>query len=100
RACVEAMASGRPLVASDIAPARELIRDGETGLLFPLGDDEALAQRLRSLLTDPDRRAALGRRARAAVANRRLDTAIAAYLQAFTELAKDGRRRAAREPAL
>ena len=41
---LEAMAQGRLLVASDVGGHRELIRDGETGLLFRAGDSESLAQ--------------------------------------------------------
>ncbi|WP_041718140.1 TIGR04063 family PEP-CTERM/XrtA system glycosyltransferase [Alkalilimnicola ehrlichii MLHE-1] len=40
---LEAMAQGRLLVASDVGGHRELIRDGETGWLFPAGDPKALA---------------------------------------------------------
>ncbi len=49
---LEAMAQGRMLVASDVGGHRELIRDGETGVLFKAGDAEALAARLRGLLAD------------------------------------------------
>jgi len=50
---LEAMAMGKPLVASDIGGHRELIRDGHTGLLFKAGDASALAQTLGRLLDDP-----------------------------------------------
>jgi glycosyltransferase involved in cell wall biosynthesis len=52
---LEAMAQGRLLVASDVGGHRELIRDGETGLLFAAGDAGALASRVRELLADRDR---------------------------------------------
>ena len=45
---LEAMAQGRMLVASDVGGHRELIRDGETGFLFPAGDAGALARRDRA----------------------------------------------------
>jgi glycosyltransferase involved in cell wall biosynthesis len=86
RAYLETMASGRPLIASDIASARELVREGETGLLFPVGDDAALAERILHLLGDPDRRRRMGDAARASIANRRIEHAVAAYkceLEAF-----------------
>lgn len=47
---LEAMAQGRLLVASDVGGHRELIRDGETGRLFPAGDSSALAATLHDLL--------------------------------------------------
>lgn len=47
---LEAMAKGRPVVASDVGGHRELIRPGETGILFPPGDVEALATTLSDTL--------------------------------------------------
>jgi PEP-CTERM/exosortase A-associated glycosyltransferase len=49
---LEAMAQGRLLVASDVGGHRELIRDGETGVLFKAGDAEALARKVLDLLAD------------------------------------------------
>ncbi len=46
------MASGLPVVATDIPGYREVVRDGEEGLLVPPGDPRALAQAIRRLLTD------------------------------------------------
>ena len=47
---LEAMAQGRMFVASDVGGHRELIRDGETGFLFPAGDSGALARAIESVL--------------------------------------------------
>ncbi len=47
---LEAMAYGRMLVASDVGGHRELIRDGETGVLFPAGDARALAHAIEAIL--------------------------------------------------
>jgi glycosyltransferase involved in cell wall biosynthesis len=58
--CMEASARGLPVVASNVAGLREAVRDGETGILFPYGDDSALAEALISLLQDPERRASMG----------------------------------------
>lgn len=52
---LEAMAQGRILVASDVGGHKELIRDGETGVLFKAGDDNALAEAVVSLLNSPGR---------------------------------------------
>jgi PEP-CTERM/exosortase A-associated glycosyltransferase len=49
---LEAMAQGCLLVASDVGGHRELIRDRETGMLFPAGDVDALAARVLDLLSD------------------------------------------------
>jgi PEP-CTERM/exosortase A-associated glycosyltransferase len=48
---LEAMAQGRMLVASDVGGHRELIRDGETGFLFPAGDASALAATIDRMLS-------------------------------------------------
>jgi glycosyltransferase involved in cell wall biosynthesis len=58
--CMEASARGIPVVASNVAGLCESVRDGETGVLFPYGDVNALAGTLISLLQDSDRRAAMG----------------------------------------
>lgn len=62
---LEAMAAGRPVVASDIAGYRSVVRDGREGLLVPPGDVEALADALVALLRSSERRAEMGRRGRA-----------------------------------
>ena len=51
-AVVEAMAAGVPVVASDIAGYREVVRDRRDGLLVPPGDPAALAAGMRSILQD------------------------------------------------
>jgi phosphatidylinositol alpha-mannosyltransferase len=64
----EAFAAGTPVVASDIAGYRDVVRNGVDGLLFARGDATALAQTLRDLALDPARRAALAEAARASAA--------------------------------
>ena len=54
----EAMLSGRPVVATDVGAARELV--GPTGLLVPAADPEALAAACSALLQDSERRSRLG----------------------------------------
>jgi PEP-CTERM/exosortase A-associated glycosyltransferase len=51
---LEAMASGRVLLASDVGGHRELVRDGETGFLFPAGDAAALAASITRVLDARD----------------------------------------------
>jgi glycosyltransferase involved in cell wall biosynthesis len=69
-ACLEAMASGRVMIASDIPASRELIVDGETGFLFPMGDVDALTRRILWLADRPEIRRQVGIAARSAVAQR------------------------------
>ena len=54
------MASGLPVVASDISGNEELVVNGETGILFPSEDAEALEASLRDLLADGARRIEMG----------------------------------------
>jgi len=56
----EGFAAGTPVVASDIAGYRDVVRDGVDGLLVPRGDATALAETLRDLALAPERTAALG----------------------------------------
>ncbi|MDI3408890.1 glycosyltransferase [Streptomyces cavernicola] len=64
-ALMEAMAGGLPCAAFDCAPGvREIVRDGEDGLLAPPGDSAALADRLLRLTGNPRMRDAMGDRAR------------------------------------
>ncbi|HEX2037870.1 MAG TPA: glycosyltransferase family 4 protein [Chloroflexota bacterium] len=61
---VEAMAAGTPVVASRAGGIPEAIAEGETGILVPPGDVEALAGALLALIGDPDRRRRMGQAAR------------------------------------
>lgn len=62
---LEAMASGRPVVASDVAAVGTAVRPGLTGLLVPPRRPDALAAALVRLLDDPEERGRLGAAARA-----------------------------------
>lgn len=59
----EGFAAGTPVVASDIAGYRDVVRDGLDGLLVPRGDATALAEALHELWHAPERRVAMGRAA-------------------------------------
>jgi starch synthase len=61
---LEAMACGTAVVGSRVGGIPEVVADGRTGLLAPPGDPVALAHALNTLVTDPDRAAALGRAGR------------------------------------
>jgi glycosyltransferase involved in cell wall biosynthesis len=63
RCVLEAMAAAVPVVGSDIPGTRSLVRHGDTGLLFPVGDVEALAAHLRRLAADVPARRRLGQTA-------------------------------------
>lgn len=63
----EAMAAGAPMLASDIDAFRTVVRGGQAGALFPVGDHEALASAADALLDDAQRREQLSAGARDAV---------------------------------
>jgi len=60
RVFVEAMAARRPVVAFDSGGASEIVVDGETGILVPPGDLDAMAQAVCQLLDDPATRQRIG----------------------------------------
>jgi teichuronic acid biosynthesis glycosyltransferase TuaC len=49
----EAMVSGRPVIATPVGGIPEIVKDGETGYIVPVGDPRALARRLHDLAEDP-----------------------------------------------
>jgi glycosyltransferase involved in cell wall biosynthesis len=61
---LEAAASGRPMVATDVPGCREVVEPGVTGLLVPARDSGQLADAILQLLADPERCRQMGRRAR------------------------------------
>jgi glycosyltransferase involved in cell wall biosynthesis len=64
---LEYMAAGRPVVATDVGGAREAIVEGETGYLVQSGDDAKMAERVISLLTQPDKASSMGSEGRRVV---------------------------------
>ena len=69
-AIVEAMAAGLPIVAASSEGALEIIEDGFSGKLVPVGDPEAMAAAINDLIDDPLERSRLGRNAQLAARQR------------------------------
>lgn len=87
---IEALASGTPIVASDLPAVREVVDDGSTGDLVDPGDPDALARAVLALLDDPERRAAYARRGRAVFDARfTIDAVAARFGAALRELSDD-----------
>jgi glycosyltransferase involved in cell wall biosynthesis len=61
---LEAMASGLPVIATDVGGAREAIENGRTGFIVPPHNPEALAQYVSRILADPGLRLEMGRAGR------------------------------------
>jgi PAS domain S-box-containing protein len=60
---IEGMAEGLPVVATNGGGVREIVTDGENGLLVPMGDSEALAEALERLIADPTEARRMGQAA-------------------------------------
>lgn len=80
-ALMEALAAGKPVVASRLSGIPELVTDGETGLLVAPGDAEALAEAVARLLREPGLAAQLAESGRRRVEEEfRLETTVAELL--------------------
>ncbi|MEQ8264481.1 TIGR03088 family PEP-CTERM/XrtA system glycosyltransferase [Pseudohaliea sp.] len=84
---LEAMAAGLPVIATRVGGNPELVLDGETGFLVPVGDPVALAATMLPLLDDPARRRALGEAGRRSVRERfDWSRTVAGYLAVYDDL--------------
>jgi glycosyltransferase involved in cell wall biosynthesis len=88
---LEAMAAGRPILASDIEGIRELITHEETGLLFRVDDPGSLAVQLERLLSDPELCARLGQAARRFITTHQLtwERCAGSYLELYQACLQD-----------
>jgi glycosyltransferase involved in cell wall biosynthesis len=91
RVYLETQACARTLLASDIAGARHVVDDGETGLLFRKGDIEDLTATTLRAAAEAALRARIGANARKAVAAHALDDVAAAYSVAIADVLEQRR---------
>jgi glycosyltransferase involved in cell wall biosynthesis len=66
---LQAMAIGRPVIATRVGGVYSVVRDGETGILVPPSDSDTLAKRILELLDNPERAREIGSAARTEVLN-------------------------------
>ncbi len=66
---VESYVLGKPVIGSKIGAIKEVVRDGETGILFESGNAHDLADKIRWLLNHPEKRNEMGKRAKGLVRN-------------------------------
>ncbi len=93
-AALEAMAAGRPLVATRVGGLAEAVADAETGLLVEPDDAAGLADALARLLADPELRARLGAAGPARVAERfAVERMVDAYEALYREVLEGARAR-------
>lgn len=89
---LEAMAAGQPVVATDVGGASELVIDGQTGLLVPPEDSDALAAAVATLAADPGRRRRMGEAGQQRARNEfSLDRMVASYETLYLDVAGQGR---------
>jgi L-malate glycosyltransferase len=89
---LEYMAAGRPVVATDVGGAREAIVEGETGHLVPAGNSQLMADRIVSLLGDPERSRAMGAKGRCIVEQKFSTQTLLQNTEALYEKLLTGRR--------
>lgn len=82
RTILEAAACCRPVVTTDVAGCRSFVRNGVDGFVVEPDDPDALARAFEALAADPARLAAMGRSARARVAERYTEDAVSAAVAA------------------
>jgi glycosyltransferase involved in cell wall biosynthesis len=84
---IEAAACGKPIVTTDVPGCREVVRDGNNGLLVPVRDSRALASALLRLIENSELRTEMGRRSREiALAEFSSEHIIAQTLDIYKEL--------------
>ena len=84
---VEAMAAGRPVIATRVGGVPDAVKDAETGYLIDVGDDEALARSLERLLNESALREQMGRAAvTRARANWHVDSVMRSIVSLYQEL--------------
>ncbi len=85
---LEAMAAGKPVVASDIEGFRGVMQDGEQGLLFLNKNVESLASQLQTLIRDPETRGSMGHQGRATAEGYRWEVVASRVEQYYQECIK------------
>jgi glycosyltransferase involved in cell wall biosynthesis len=89
-AVIEAMAAGIPVVATDCGALRDIVVEGEHGHLVPVGDAEALADRLLRLAADAPLRERLAKAARARAEDcYRIEQTARGYEELLVDLVED-----------
>jgi glycosyltransferase involved in cell wall biosynthesis len=85
---LEAMATGLPVIATATGGNPEVVVDGESGILFPVGDSRGLAEKLMALRAEIDLRVRLGQGALRRVKEHfSIDSMVRNYAQMYESLA-------------
>jgi len=95
RVLIEAMASSKPVIASHVDGVPQVVQDGRNGLLFPVGNVDELADKMRRLLSDPEEAGRLGRNGLESVRQR---FAEEVYAERYRRMIEETTRRAPGTP--
>jgi glycosyltransferase involved in cell wall biosynthesis len=82
----EAMASGIPIIASEVGGIGELVEDGVTGFLVPVRDSQAMAERIRRFIDRPDLRQEMGQKGLAKIQQYRLQDQVGQIVGVYKEV--------------
>jgi glycosyltransferase involved in cell wall biosynthesis len=89
---MEYMALEKPVIATNAAGNREIVKDGVNGFLIPLGDENALASRIKEIVDRPDIGSAFGRAGRAVVEQKfGIEQMVQKHVELFRRLASGNR---------
>lgn len=83
---MEAMVMGKPVIAARSGGLTDIVVDGESGLLVPPGDPQALRAAIQVLLDNPDLRARIGRQAKQRAAEFQAKSVVSRFEQVYQEL--------------
>ena len=89
RVLVEAMAGGKPVVASSVGGIPDLVRDGKNGYLVPPADEKSLAEAIKKLLDDPEQAWEMGQNGKKYCQQFSLEAMIAKLDELYTGLIKN-----------
>ena len=89
RVLVEAMAAGKPIVASNVGGIPDLVQHGHNGLLVPPGDEKALAAAIRQFIADPAKAEIMGQRGRERCHQYSIDAMVEKIDQLYSELSPE-----------
>lgn len=87
---LEAMSMGKPVIAARSGGLVDVVLDGETGLLVPPDDAQALQEAIQMLLDDPDKRERMGMLAKQRVGEFRATSVISRFERVYRELLAAG----------
>ncbi|HPP51365.1 MAG TPA: glycosyltransferase, partial [Thermoguttaceae bacterium] len=91
---LEAMAAGKPVVATQVGSIPENVQEGQTGFLVPPGDAASMAERVLWLLSQPEQSAQIGQKAREHVLRRgSIQQTVAGYENLLRDLYQQKARR-------